>query len=90
MLAALYVDAGMPEPIDESLYGGLPPPSDELTKLFNAMTIAHSEADKEDLACSCVSDWCEGLLCPLPNPNDEFITPGGFEGEFLLKLVLWD
>lgn len=80
MLAALYVDAGQPTPIDESLYGGLPGPSEELTKLFNAMAIAHSTENKADLACSCVSDWCEGLLCPLPNPNDEFITPGGFEG----------
>jgi CubicO group peptidase (beta-lactamase class C family) len=82
MLAALYVDAGLPTPIDKSKYGGLPPPSNALTKLFKAMKIAHSEADRADLACSCVSDWCEGLLCPLPNPNDEFITPGGFEGAF--------
>ena len=81
MIAALYVDAGMPTPIDENLYGGLPPPSGELDTLFRAMKIAHSEEHKADLACSCVSDWCEGLLCPLPNPNDEFITPGGFEGK---------
>lgn len=85
MLAALYVDAGMPTPIDESLYGGLPPPSPELDRFFKAMKIAHSEADRSDLACSCVSDWCEGLLCPLPNPNDEFITPGGFEGKYLAE-----
>ena len=81
MLAALYVDAGMPTPIDDTLYGGLPAPSEELSKLYKAMKIAHSEEHKADLACSCVSDWCEGLLCPLPNPNDEFITPGGFEGK---------
>lgn len=62
MLAALYVDAGMPTPIDETLYGGLPPPSEALDKFYKAMTIAHSEADSTDLACSCVSDWCEGLL----------------------------
>ena len=80
LLAALYVDAGMPTPIDQRLYGGLPPPSKELDALFRAMTISHSEERKSDLACTCVSDWCEGLLCPLPNPNDDFITLGGVEG----------
>eukprot|EP00977_Amphora_coffeiformis_P015475 scaffold4511_cov171-Amphora_coffeaeformis.AAC.41 len=62
MLAALYVDAGMPTPIDDSLYGELPSPSEALDKFYKAMMIAHSEADSTDLACSCVSDWCEGLL----------------------------
>ena len=80
LLAVLYVDAGMPTPIDESLYGGLPSSSDGLTKVYNALKMAHSEEHRKDLACSCVSDWCEALLCPLPNPNDEFITPGGIEG----------
>ena len=80
MIVALYVDAGMPTPMDESLYGGLPPPSEELSKVYEALSMAQSEMYRADLACSCVSDWCEGLLCPLPNPNDEFITPGGMEG----------
>jgi CubicO group peptidase (beta-lactamase class C family) len=79
MLVALYVDAGLPAPVDESLYGGLPTPSDALTKVYNAMVIQHS-LEGTQLACSCVSDWCEGLLCPLPNPYNEFITVGGMEG----------
>lgn len=79
MLVALYVDAGVPTPVDEILYGGLPAPSEALTKVYNAMVIQHS-LDDTQLACSCVSDWCEGLLCPLPNPYDEFITLGGIEG----------
>ena len=28
-------------------------------------------------ACVCVSGWCEGNLCPLPNPAKERITDGG-------------
>jgi len=28
-------------------------------------------------ACTCVSGWCEGNLCPLPNPVKEMITDGG-------------
>jgi CubicO group peptidase (beta-lactamase class C family) len=79
LLVALYVDAGLPTPVDESLYGGLPVPSDALTKVYNAMVIQHS-LDDTQLACSCVSDWCEGSLCSLPNPYDEFITLGGMEG----------
>ena len=84
MWFALWIDAGAPTPADPMLYTGLPPSSPALDKLITAKTIAHSEADRTDLACRCVSDWCEGLLCPLPNPNDEFITPGGFEGEVYL------
>ncbi|CAB9500159.1 Beta-lactamase [Seminavis robusta] len=80
LLAALYVDAGMPTPIDESVFGGLPPASDEITKLYDALAIAHSLENAATAACTCVSNWCEGLLCPLPNPNNEFITSGGFEG----------
>lgn len=76
---ALYVDAGLPTPVDEAVYGGLPAPSDALTKVYNAMTIQHG-IEGSDLACSCVSDWCEGSLCELPNPNGEFITLGGIEG----------
>ena len=30
-------------------------------------------------ACSCVSSWCEGNLCPLPNPAAEKISRGGVE-----------
>ena len=89
LLVVLYVDAGLPTPIDESLYGGLPPPSDGLTKVYSALTMAHSEEHRSDLACSCVSDWCEGLLCPLPNPNDEFITPGGIEGYTSGGILSW-
>jgi CubicO group peptidase (beta-lactamase class C family) len=79
MLVALYVDAGLPIPVDESLYGGLPTPSDAVTKIYNAMVIQHSLEDTK-LSCGCVSDWCEGLLCLLPNPNNEVITIGGIEG----------
>jgi CubicO group peptidase (beta-lactamase class C family) len=79
MLVALYVDADLPTPVDETLYGGLPAPSDALTKVYNAMVIQHS-LDDTQLSCSCVSDWCEGLLCPLPNPYNEIITVGGIEG----------
>jgi CubicO group peptidase (beta-lactamase class C family) len=79
MLVALYVDAGLPTPVDESLYGGLPTPSDAVTKIYNAMVMQHS-LDDTKLSCSCVSDWCEGLLCPLPNPYNEVITIGGMEG----------
>jgi CubicO group peptidase (beta-lactamase class C family) len=79
MLVSLYVDAGAPTPVDESLYGGLPTLSAAITKIYDAMLIQHS-LDDTKLACSCVSDWCEGLLCPLPNPYDEFITLGGIEG----------
>jgi hypothetical protein len=79
MLVALYVDADLPIPVDESLYGGLPTLSDAVTKIYNAMVIQHS-LDDAKLACSCVSDWCEGLLCPLPNPYNEIITIGGLEG----------
>ena len=79
MLVALYVDADLPTPVDESLYGGLPIASDALTKVYNAMVIQHS-LDDSQLSCSCVSDWCEGLLCPLPNPYNEVITIGGIEG----------
>lgn len=89
LVVALYVDAGTPTPIDEALYGSLPEPSDELTKVYNAMKMAHSEDYRSDLACSCVSDWCEGLLCPLPNPNDEFITPGGIEGYTSGGILSW-
>lgn len=28
-------------------------------------------------ACTCVSDWCEGWLCPQPNPVHEMINTGG-------------
>ena len=28
-------------------------------------------------ACTCVSGWCEGNLCPLPNPVKELITDSG-------------
>eukprot|EP00418_Pyrodinium_bahamense_P092688 CAMPEP_0179034516 /NCGR_PEP_ID=MMETSP0796-20121207/12649_1 /TAXON_ID=73915 /ORGANISM="Pyrodinium bahamense, Strain pbaha01" /LENGTH=589 /DNA_ID=CAMNT_0020730787 /DNA_START=60 /DNA_END=1829 /DNA_ORIENTATION=- len=31
-------------------------------------------------ACSCVSGWCEGILCDLPNPYAMRITMGGVEG----------
>eukprot|EP00808_Paulinella_micropora_P010011 g52679.t1 len=44
--------------------------------LAQAMEQAHSiVAD----ACSCVSDWCEGILCQLPNPFHEKISIGGIE-----------
>jgi CubicO group peptidase (beta-lactamase class C family) len=79
MLVALYVDADLPTPVDESLYDGLPTPSDAVTKIYNAMVIQHS-LDDSKMSCSCVSDWCEGLLCPLPNPYNEVITTGGIEG----------
>jgi CubicO group peptidase (beta-lactamase class C family) len=78
MLVALYVDAGLPTPVDESMYGGLPTPSDAVTKIYNAMIVQHS-LDDAKLSCSCVSGWCEGLLCPLPNPYNEEITIGGIE-----------
>jgi len=78
-LVALYVDAGLPTPVDETIYGGLPAPSDTVTNIYNAMAIQHW-IEGSDLACSCVSDRCEGSLCALPNPNGEFITMGGIEG----------
>ena len=84
---ALYVDAGMPE--DTSEFAPLPPSSEALTLVLDALAEAHSLDHREDLACSCVSDWCEGLLCPLPNPNDEFITPGGFEGYHSGGTLAW-
>jgi CubicO group peptidase (beta-lactamase class C family) len=79
MLVALYVDAGLPTPVDESLYSGLPTSSDAVTKIYDAMVLQHSLEDTQ-LSCSCVSGWCEGLLCPLPNPYNEVITIGGIEG----------
>jgi CubicO group peptidase (beta-lactamase class C family) len=81
---ALYVDAGMPTLLsaNETMlqFGPLPAPSLALDQVYQALKTAQSLEHRTDLACACVSDWCEGLLCPLPNPNDEFITPGGFEG----------
>jgi hypothetical protein len=79
MLVSLYVDADLPTPVDASLYGGLPTPSDAVTKVYNAMVMQHS-LEETKLSCSCVSDWCEGLLCPLPNPYNEVISIGGIEG----------
>jgi CubicO group peptidase (beta-lactamase class C family) len=79
MLVALYVDAGLPTPVDAKLYAGLPTASAALTKVYTAMTIQHSMDDAQ-LSCSCVSDWCEGLLCQLPNPYNEIISVGGMEG----------
>jgi CubicO group peptidase (beta-lactamase class C family) len=90
---ALYVDAGMPAMSSEEEtmmnFGQLPAPSDALTAVYKALKTAQSLEHREDLVCACVSDWCEGLLCPLPNPNDEFITPGGFEGYHSGGLLGW-
>jgi hypothetical protein len=79
MLVALYTDAGLPTPVDESLYSGLPASSDAVTKLYDAMVLQHSLEDTQ-LSCSCVSGWCAGLLCQLPNPHNEVIAIGGMEG----------
>lgn len=79
LMFSLYVDAGKPTPVDENKYPGFPAKTEAITKIMNAMTIQHSTKDS-DLACSCVSDWCEGSICDLPNPNGELITLGGIEG----------
>lgn len=76
----LYVDAGLPTPYDEQKFGPSPPASDGLDKLI---AVFKNEAleDGDAGACSCVSDWCEGFLCPLPSDAaDIIITAGGFEG----------
>ena len=87
----LYIDAGTPTPYNETLFGPAFPPSDALTRLTALV------GDKDgaiDLACSCVSDWCEGYLCPLPDPSmksdlDLIITPGGWEGYTIGGVRAW-
>eukprot|EP00985_Skeletonema_marinoi_P008632 scaffold3952_cov191-Skeletonema_marinoi.AAC.3 len=83
----LFIDSSA-EVYDETLFGPAFPPSDELTRL-TAVLKGGSGAMSfgDDLACSCVSDWCEGYLCPLPDasasgipPRDLIITAGGWEG----------
>jgi len=83
----LFIDSSA-EVYDETLFGPAFPPSDELTRL-TAVLKGESGAMSfgDDLACSCVSDWCEGYLCPLPGasasgipPRDLIITAGGWEG----------
>ena len=78
----LYLDAGMPVPYNETLFGPPPPPSEDLTKLVAVLKTGAIEF-ASNLACSCVSDWCEGYLCVLPtfgSVRDLIITAGGFEG----------
>ncbi len=92
----LYIDAGAPTPYNETLFGPAFPPSDALTRLTalvgddkdGGLSFGH------DLACSCVSGWCEGYLCPLPDPSieadlDLVITPGGWEGYTIGGVQAW-
>ena len=76
----LYINAGSPMPYNETLFGPAHPPSEALTRLSRVLSNEAMTGGK-DLACSCVSDWCEGYLCPIPNPSDNLIiTAGGWEG----------
>ena len=46
---------------------------EQLTTLLKALDLV-SDTGHVDEACTCVSNWCEGWLCPLPNPVEEFTT----------------
>jgi hypothetical protein len=48
----------------------------ELVQLFRALQTIRVDGGISD-ACTCVSEWCEGWLCPLPNPVHEKVTKFG-------------
>ena len=55
-----------------------PPLTTAQEKIYMAMSALGSGGTGRTIeACTCVSDWCEGLLCPLPNPVQEVVTESG-------------
>ena len=76
----LYIDAGSPMPRDTTLFGPGHPPSKALDKLTLVLTKANNpEESGNELACSCVSGWCEGYLCPHKPLKPLDILPTGLE-----------
>jgi hypothetical protein len=45
--------------------------------LYEAVEVLGDHNPDQKEACTCVSGWCEGNLCPLPNPVKERITDSG-------------
>ena len=55
-------------------YTDLDPTSDTVQEAIKKLGDDSTEMAE---ACTCVSGWCEGNLCPLPNPVKERITDSG-------------
>jgi len=52
-------------------------PNSNTSTVHEAIKNLGDESTEQKDACTCVSGWCEGNLCPLPNPVKERITDSG-------------
>lgn len=67
---SLLVDGGYFENNTESLT-----PMQKIC--YEAVRVLNDRRQDQKEACTCVSGWCEGNLCPLPNPVKEKVTDSG-------------